>query len=157
VLGGPVRVGGCVEQVADLLAVAPAHPSNGDQPRRRPSGDSHYKLLTGLDAPHQLGRSLAHLSKTDVIVHDPNVAQVDRTDWERREHDPHRNQRYRVRKSFGDKLVLDGIDLNVAEGTIFSLLGPNGAGKTTVVNILSTLIPADGGSGMVVGRTGRSV
>ena len=62
-----------------------------------------------------------------------------------------------MRKSFGDKLVLDGIDLNVAEGTIFSLLGPNGAGKTTVVNILSTLIPADGGSGMVVGRTGRSV
>ena len=62
-----------------------------------------------------------------------------------------------LRKSFGDKLVLDGIDLNVAEGTIFSLLGPNGAGKTTVVNILSTLIPGDGGSGMVVGRTGRSV
>ena len=50
-----------------------------------------------------------------------------------------------LRKSFGDKLVLDGIDLNVAEGTIFSLLGPNGAGKTTVVNILSTLISADGG------------
>ncbi len=50
-----------------------------------------------------------------------------------------------LRKSFGDKLVLDGIDLTVAEGTIFSLLGPNGAGKTTMVQILSTLITADGG------------
>jgi ABC-2 type transport system ATP-binding protein len=34
-----------------------------------------------------------------------------------------------LRKSFGDNVVLDGIDLTVAEGTIFSLLGPNGAGK----------------------------
>src|SRR5918994_4939836 len=50
-----------------------------------------------------------------------------------------------VRKSFGDHLVLDGIDLNVAEGTIFALLGPNGAGKTTVIQILSTLITADAG------------
>ena len=45
-----------------------------------------------------------------------------------------------LRKSYGDKLVLDGIDLDVAEGTIFALLGPNGAGKTTTVQILSTLI-----------------
>ena len=36
-----------------------------------------------------------------------------------------------LRKSFGDKVVLDGIDLEVAEGTVFALLGPNGAGKTT--------------------------
>ena len=50
-----------------------------------------------------------------------------------------------LRKSFGDNVVLDGIDLTVAEGTIFSLLGPNGAGKTTMVQILSTLIGADGG------------
>jgi ABC-2 type transport system ATP-binding protein len=48
-------------------------------------------------------------------------------------------------KSFGDHLVLDGIDLAVDEGTIFALLGPNGAGKTTVVQILSTLIAADAG------------
>ena len=41
--------------------------------------------------------------------------------------------------------MLDGIDLDVAEGTIFALLGPNGAGKTTTVQILSTLITADGG------------
>jgi ABC-2 type transport system ATP-binding protein len=39
--------------------------------------------------------------------------------------------------------VLDGADLSVPEGTVFALLGPNGAGKTTMVEILSTLIPAD--------------
>ncbi|MEO3754990.1 ATP-binding cassette domain-containing protein [Streptomyces sp. B6B3] len=50
-----------------------------------------------------------------------------------------------LRKSYGDKTVLDGVDLAVPEGTIFSLLGPNGAGKTTVVKILSTLIGADDG------------
>ena len=57
-----------------------------------------------------------------------------------------------LRKSYGDKVVLDGIDLNVAEGTIFSLLGPNGAGKTTVVQILSTLIGADDGEVRVAGH-----
>jgi ABC-2 type transport system ATP-binding protein len=57
-----------------------------------------------------------------------------------------------LRKSFGDKLVLDGIDLAVAEGTIFALLGPNGAGKTTAVRILSTLIRADGGRVSVAGH-----
>jgi ABC-2 type transport system ATP-binding protein len=50
-----------------------------------------------------------------------------------------------LRKSYGDKVVLNGIDLTIAEGTIFSLLGPNGAGKTTMVQILSTLITADRG------------
>ena len=57
-----------------------------------------------------------------------------------------------LRKAYGDKVVLDGIDLSIAEGTIFSLLGPNGAGKTTVVNILSTLIRADGGEVSVAGH-----
>ncbi|MEU4288431.1 ATP-binding cassette domain-containing protein [Kribbella sp. NPDC026596] len=56
-----------------------------------------------------------------------------------------------LHKSYGDKLVLDGIDLNVAEGTIFALLGPNGAGKTTAVQILSTLITADAGEIRVAG------
>ncbi|MFI0820545.1 ATP-binding cassette domain-containing protein [Streptomyces sp. NPDC021098] len=50
-----------------------------------------------------------------------------------------------LRKSYGDKVVLDGIDLAVPTGTVFSLLGPNGAGKTTAVKILSTLIGADAG------------
>jgi ABC-2 type transport system ATP-binding protein len=57
-----------------------------------------------------------------------------------------------LRKSFGDHVVLDGIDLNVAEGTIFSLLGPNGAGKTTAVQILSTLISADSGDVRIAGH-----
>ena len=56
-----------------------------------------------------------------------------------------------LRKSFGGKVVLDGLDLDVAEGTIFSLLGPNGAGKTTAVQILSTLLRADAGEVHVAG------
>ena len=57
-----------------------------------------------------------------------------------------------LRKSFGDVLVLDGIDLAVPAGTVFALLGPNGAGKTTTVNILSTLIRADDGTAEVAGH-----
>jgi ABC-2 type transport system ATP-binding protein len=49
-------------------------------------------------------------------------------------------------------VVLDSVDLEVADGTIFGLLGPNGAGKTTIVRILSTLIPADGGKLRVAGH-----
>ncbi|MDQ0797056.1 ATP-binding cassette domain-containing protein [Streptomyces sp. B1I3] len=52
-----------------------------------------------------------------------------------------------LRKSYGDKTVLDGVDLTVPEGTVFALLGPNGAGKTTAVKILSTLVSAGAGSG----------
>jgi ABC-2 type transport system ATP-binding protein len=50
-----------------------------------------------------------------------------------------------LRKAFGEHVVLDGIDLHVPAGTIFSMLGPNGAGKTTTVHLLSTLIRADAG------------
>ncbi|MEU3628414.1 ABC transporter [Amycolatopsis coloradensis] len=57
-----------------------------------------------------------------------------------------------LRKTFGDKVVLDGIDLEVPAGTIFSLLGPNGAGKTTTVNLLTTLMKADGGTARVAGH-----
>jgi ABC-2 type transport system ATP-binding protein len=57
-----------------------------------------------------------------------------------------------LRKSYGDKVVLDGIDLRIAQGTIFALLGPNGAGKTTTVQILSTLINADSGDASILGR-----
>jgi ABC-2 type transport system ATP-binding protein len=57
-----------------------------------------------------------------------------------------------LRKSYGDTLALDGIDLEVAEGTIFALLGPNGAGKTTAVQILSTLISPDAGEVRVAGH-----
>ncbi|WP_405552967.1 ATP-binding cassette domain-containing protein [Streptomyces canus] len=57
-----------------------------------------------------------------------------------------------LRKSYGDKTVLDGIDLHIPAGTVFALLGPNGAGKTTAVQILSTLITADGGQAQVAGH-----
>ncbi|SCG79059.1 ATP-binding cassette domain-containing protein [Micromonospora humi] len=57
-----------------------------------------------------------------------------------------------LRKSFGDHVVLDGIDLRVPEGTVFSLLGANGAGKTTTVRILSTLLAADAGEVRVAGH-----
>jgi ABC-2 type transport system ATP-binding protein len=57
-----------------------------------------------------------------------------------------------LRKSFGTQVVLDGVDLEVAEGTVYALLGPNGAGKTTTVHILSTLIAADDGLIEVAGH-----
>ncbi|MGX5653471.1 ATP-binding cassette domain-containing protein [Geodermatophilus nigrescens] len=57
-----------------------------------------------------------------------------------------------LRRSFGPKVVLDGLDLTVPEGTVYALLGPNGAGKTTTVDILSTLTPADGGEVRVAGH-----
>jgi ABC-2 type transport system ATP-binding protein len=57
-----------------------------------------------------------------------------------------------LRKSYGKQVVLDGIDLEVAEGTVFALLGPNGAGKTTMVRIVSTLIGADAGEVQIAGH-----
>jgi ABC-2 type transport system ATP-binding protein len=57
-----------------------------------------------------------------------------------------------LRKSYGKQLVLDGIDFDVAEGTVFALLGPNGAGKTTILNILSTLLAADAGQVSIYGH-----
>jgi ABC-2 type transport system ATP-binding protein len=57
-----------------------------------------------------------------------------------------------LRKSYGKKTVLDGVDLTVPAGTVFALLGPNGAGKTTIVHILSTLVTADGGTASVDGH-----
>jgi ABC-2 type transport system ATP-binding protein len=57
-----------------------------------------------------------------------------------------------LRKSFGETVALDGVDLDVPEGTVFALLGPNGAGKTTAVQILSTLIRPDAGQVVVAGH-----
>jgi ABC-2 type transport system ATP-binding protein len=61
-----------------------------------------------------------------------------------------------LRKAYGEKVVLDGVNLTIAEGEVFALLGPNGAGKTTIVRILSTLIPADAGTATVMGHDLRS-
>jgi ABC-2 type transport system ATP-binding protein len=57
-----------------------------------------------------------------------------------------------LRKAYGDKTVLDGIDLDIAAGTVFALLGPNGAGKTTTVHILSTLVRPDAGTVTIAGH-----
>ncbi|MFC4589126.1 ATP-binding cassette domain-containing protein [Sphaerisporangium corydalis] len=57
-----------------------------------------------------------------------------------------------LRKAYKDKVVLDGIDLEVRTGTIFALLGPNGAGKTTTVNVLTTLLRPDAGKAVVAGH-----
>ncbi|MFG2058760.1 ATP-binding cassette domain-containing protein [Micromonospora sp. NPDC048930] len=57
-----------------------------------------------------------------------------------------------LRKAYREHVVLDGVDLRVPEATVFALLGPNGAGKTTTVQILSTLIRADGGAVRVCGH-----
>jgi ABC-2 type transport system ATP-binding protein len=57
-----------------------------------------------------------------------------------------------LRKAYGEHVVLDGIDLDVPEGSVFALLGPNGAGKTTTVHILSTLLAADSGEVSVGGH-----
>jgi ABC-2 type transport system ATP-binding protein len=57
-----------------------------------------------------------------------------------------------LRKAYGDKVVLDGIDLDVPAGSVFSMLGPNGAGKTTTVNVLTTLMKADSGTARVAGH-----
>ena len=54
-------------------------------------------------------------------------------------------------KRYGDQTVLADLDLTVPAGTVTALLGPNGAGKTTTVSILSTLVPADGGTARVLG------
>ncbi|GAA4658952.1 ATP-binding cassette domain-containing protein [Kineococcus glutinatus] len=57
-----------------------------------------------------------------------------------------------LRKAYGERTVLDGIDLTAPAGSVLALLGPNGAGKTTTVGVLSTLVPADGGSAEVAGH-----
>jgi ABC-2 type transport system ATP-binding protein len=56
-----------------------------------------------------------------------------------------------LRKRFGDKTALDGLDLTVAAGTVHGVLGPNGAGKTTAVRILTTLLKLDAGRAEVAG------
>jgi len=57
-----------------------------------------------------------------------------------------------LKKYFGDKAAVDGVDLNVRAGTIYGVLGPNGAGKTTAIRMLATLLRPDGGSARIFGH-----
>ncbi|MEJ2855523.1 MULTISPECIES: ATP-binding cassette domain-containing protein [unclassified Saccharothrix] len=57
-----------------------------------------------------------------------------------------------LRKKYGPTVVLAGLDLRVAAGSVFALLGPNGAGKTTTIRILTTLSRPDGGQARVAGH-----
>jgi ABC-2 type transport system ATP-binding protein len=57
-----------------------------------------------------------------------------------------------LRKHFGQVEALAGVDVEVAEGTVFGLLGPNGAGKTTMVRVLATVLRPDGGRAEVLGH-----
>jgi ABC-2 type transport system ATP-binding protein len=56
-----------------------------------------------------------------------------------------------VRHRFGDTVAVDGVDFDVAAGTVFGLLGPNGAGKTTTLRMITTLLPAPPGTIEVFG------
>jgi len=61
-----------------------------------------------------------------------------------------------LRKAFGKKVVVDGLDFSIARGEVFALLGPNGAGKTTTMSILTTLTAADSGTAQVAGFDTRT-
>jgi ABC-2 type transport system ATP-binding protein len=54
-------------------------------------------------------------------------------------------------KKYGEVIALDGLSLEVEQGTVFGLLGPNGAGKTTTVRVLTTLLSPDSGTAIVDG------
>src|ERR1051326_7038701 len=56
-----------------------------------------------------------------------------------------------LRKSYGDKAAVDGVDLEVPRGSFFGFLGPNGAGKSTTIRMLTGLIPADSGTIEILG------
>ena len=65
---------------------------------------------------------------------------------------PHAIETIGLAKTFGDTRALDGVDLQIRQGSVYGLLGPNGAGKTTTIRILATLLKPDSGSATVLGH-----
>jgi ABC-2 type transport system ATP-binding protein len=61
-------------------------------------------------------------------------------------------QTFSLSRKFGDLVAVDGIDLSIKEGELFSLLGPNGAGKTTAIKMLCCLLEPSSGTATVMGR-----
>ncbi|MGD0409653.1 MAG: ATP-binding cassette domain-containing protein, partial [Candidatus Limnocylindrales bacterium] len=57
-----------------------------------------------------------------------------------------------LRKSYGSRRALDGLDLTVPVGVVYGFLGPNGAGKTTTMRVLTGLVHADGGTVEILGK-----
>jgi ABC-2 type transport system ATP-binding protein len=57
-----------------------------------------------------------------------------------------------IARSFGKTHAVDGVDLNVPNGSVYGLLGPNGAGKTTTIRMLATLLRPDAGTARVLGH-----
>ncbi|MFD8983975.1 ATP-binding cassette domain-containing protein [Streptomyces sp. NPDC059564] len=72
-------------------------------------------------------------------------------DMTRNDKNPHAVEVRGLVKHYGETKALDGVDLDVREGTVLGVLGPNGAGKTTLVRCLSTLITPDAGTARVAG------
>ncbi len=64
----------------------------------------------------------------------------------------HANETRGLAKSFGDTRALDGVDLDIRQGSVYGQLGPNGAGKTTTIRILATLLAPDAGTATVLGH-----
>ena len=63
---------------------------------------------------------------------------------------------YGLRKAYGSRLVLDGVNLTARAGEVVGLLGPNGAGKTTTLGILATLLRPDAGTVRIAGLDSRA-
>jgi iron complex transport system ATP-binding protein len=63
-----------------------------------------------------------------------------------------RLQAANLKVGYGDRMVVDGLDLSVVGGTVTAVIGPNGCGKSTLLRALGRLLPARGGSVLLDGR-----
>ena len=61
-------------------------------------------------------------------------------------------QTFSISRTFGDLIAVDGVDLTIEQGELFSLLGPNGAGKTTTIKMLCCLLRPTSGTATIMGH-----